>query len=165
MNQKMRAGFTYLIEVMKDGVVIERDTVHNLLPIEGINHILNVTMHQGTQVPTWYIGLFEGNYTPLSTDTAATFPGFATETQTYNEGTRQAWVEGAAVSGAMDNTGNLAQFTSNALKTVYGGFISSNPVLGATTGTLLSVVRFSSPKTFDVGTVLRVTAGFTMTSV
>jgi hypothetical protein len=165
MNEQIDAGFTYLVEVLKDGVVVDSEVVHNLLPTEGINHLLNVTLRGGTQYATWYVGLFEGNYTPTASDTAAAFPGNATETTTYAETTRQTWTPGTVVSGVVDNSASTAQFTSNALKTVYGGFITSAPAKSATTGVLLSVVRFSTAKTFDVGSILRVTGGFTMTSV
>ena len=165
MNATIAAGFVYEVELVKDGVVIDRETVHNLLPTEGINHMLNATLKGGAQVTTWYVGIFEGNYTPLAGDTAATFPAAATETTTYTEATRPEWVEGSVVTGAVSNAASKAEFTSNANKTIYGGFLTSAPTKGSAGGTLLSVVRFSSPKTFESGSVLRVTAGFTMTSV
>jgi hypothetical protein len=165
MNEQLKAGFKYLIETVKDGVVIDSEVAHNLLPVEGINYLVTAGMKGGTQITTFYIGLFEGNYVPQAADTAAGFPGLATECTTYDEITRPEWAEGSVVSGAVNNTTSRAEFTSNALKTIYGGFMSSNPTKGAASGVLLSVVRFSSPKTFEPGTVLRVTAGFTMTSV
>jgi hypothetical protein len=165
MNEHASAGFEYLVEVIRDGVVIESEVVHNLLPVEGINYLLSAGLKGGSQIPTWYIGLFEGNYAPVSGDTAATFPGLATECTTYAEAARVEWNEGSVVSGTVNNSANRAEFTSNALRTIYGGFIASAPAKGATSGTLLSVVRFSSPKTFEPDSVLRVTAGFTMTSV
>ena len=57
-----------------------------------------------------------------------------------------------------------AEFTSNADKTIYGGFMSSASAKGATSGVLSSIVRFSSPKTFSIDTVLRVSAGLTLVS-
>ena len=165
MNERISAGFEYLVELVKDGQVVDSEVVHNLLPTEAINHILNVVLKSGTQVPTWYMALFEGNYTPLSTDTAATTPAAAVECITYAEAARVEWVEGAVAAGTVNNTASKAEFTSNANKTVYGGFMTSVPAKGATTGTLISIVRFSSPKTFESGSVLRVTGGFTMTSV
>ena len=48
--------------------------------------------------------------------------------------------------------------------TVYGGFLSSSSVRGGTTGTLLSVVRFSTPKVLENGSELRVSAGITLAS-
>lgn len=165
MNEDIKAGFEYLVELVKDGVVTDREVTHNLLPTEGINYMMNVALRNGAQTATWYVGIFEGNYTPLATDTAAAFIAAATETTTYSEATRPEWVEGTVVTGAVSNTASKAEFTSTADKTVYGGFLISSPTKGASGGTLLSVVRFSSPKTFETGSVLRVTAGFTMTSV
>jgi hypothetical protein len=165
MNEHTAAGFEYLVELIRNGEVVDSEVVHNLLPTEGINYLLSAGLKGGSQVTTWYIGLFEGNYVPQSTDTAATFPGLATECTGYSEAARVEWVEGSVAAGTVNNSASRAEFTSNALKTIYGGFITSNPNKGAATGTLLSVVRFSSPKTFELDSVLRVTAGFTMTSV
>lgn len=165
MNLHLAGGFEFLIERLVRGVVVEREIVHNLMPTEGLDHMVSVTMKNGTQVPTWYLGLYEGNYVPASTDTMALLPGLATEATTYDEAGRVVWNEGAVVTGAVNNSANKAEFTSNANKTIYGGFITSNQTKGATTGVLLSVVRFASPKTFEVGSILRVTAGFTLTSI
>lgn len=165
MNEKTLVGFEYTVERIVRGVVVEREVTHNLMPVEGINHVLGAALKGGTQVPTWYIGLYSGNYTPLSTDLAATFPSLAGELTTYDEATRREWVEGSVVSGALDNLASRAEFTSSADATVYGGFISSNSTKGGTGGVLLSAVRFSSPKAFNAGEILRVTAGFTFTSV
>lgn len=165
MNERIFPGFTYIVELIKAGRVIETETVHNIIPEAGLNYMLSAALKGGTQSPNWYIGLFEGNYSPQSTDTAATFPGLAVECTTYVETARPAWTSGAVAAGAVNNSASKAEFTSNALRTIYGGFLSSNPVKGSTTGTLVSVVRFSSPKTFEPDSILRVTAGFTMTSL
>lgn len=165
MNQHLKGGFEYLIETLVNGVVVDSEVVHNLMPGEGIDHLLSVALKGGTQVATWYVGLFEGNYTPSSSEVMTTFPGLAAETTTYDEAGRVTWVEGAVVSGSVNNSASRAEFTSNANKTIYGGFIASNQTKGSTTGVLLSVVRFASPKSFEVGTVLRVTGGFTLTSL
>lgn len=162
MNTNLTAGFRYLVEVVKDGVVIDSEEVSNLMPIEGLNHMLGVTLKAVTQAPTWYIGLYEGNYTPVATDTAATFPAAATETTTYAESTRVEFNEGSVTSGSVDNSANKAEFTFNANKSVYGGFISSASAKGGITGALLSAVKFSSPKVLEIGAILRVTAGFTL---
>ncbi len=159
-----RAGFTYLVEVVKDGKVIDSEVCHNLIPVEGINHMLNAVLNAGSQVTTWYLGLYEGNYTPQTTDTAATLPAAATECTTYDNATRWALVLGSAAAGVVDNSANKTEFTFNADKTVYGGFISSVSGKGATSGVLVSVVKFSSAKVMTIGAVLRVTAGLSITS-
>lgn len=165
MNSQAVAGFRYLVETIdKDGIVIESEVVDNLIPTEGINHILSVAFKGSSQVTTWYLGLFEANYTPAIGDTAATLPGLATESTAYTSGTRVAWVSGAVAGGSVDNVASRAEFTANATKTIYGGFLSSSPAKGAATGVLTSIVRFASPRVLDSGSILRVTAGLTITS-
>lgn len=161
----IKGGFEYLVEMLKDGVVVDSFVVHNLLPVECANYMLNTSFRNAAPVAAWHVGLYEGNYTPSINDTAATFPGSATECTTYTEATRVAFTAAPAVAGVTDNSASRAEFTSNAAKVIYGGFISSVAAKGATTGILGSAVRFPSPRNFDVGTVLRVTAGFTLTSV
>lgn len=159
------AGFVYTIETIKDGKVVDTETVHNLIPTEGINYLINAGLKGTTPITSWYIGLYEGVYTPVAGDTAATFPGSATELTAYAEATRQALVLGTVATGAADNTASLASFTGNTNgKYARGGFVVSAPTKGAATGTLISAVQFSSPKAFDSGTILRVTAGFSISS-
>jgi hypothetical protein len=165
MAERVPAGFAYLVEHVRAGRVIERELVHNLMPTEGLNYALSAALTGGAQVSAWYIGLFEGNYTPQASDTAATFPGLATETTAYSGSVRLPWTYSAVAAGATNNSASKAEFTASATKTIYGGFLSSSSVRGGTTGTLLSVVRFSSPKTVDSGDILRITAGFTLTSL
>lgn len=161
MNTVLRPGFVYTVETIdRHGNVLDVERIHNLMPTEGLNHLIATEFKGGTQVATWYIGLYEGNYTPTASDTAATFPALATECVAYDESTRVEFVDGAVSSGAMDNSASRAEFTFNADKTVYGGFISSAAAKSATSGVLSSVVRFSSPKQPGDGGVLRVTAGF-----
>lgn len=164
MNAQPALGFTYLVEVIKDGVVVDREELHNLMPTEGLNHMLSVMLAGGAQVGTWYLGLFEGNYTPVAGDTAATFPASATETTTYVEATRVAFTPGAIAGGAANNSAARAEFTSNSNKTVYGAFMVSASGKGAASGVLLSAAKFSTTKSFDSGSILRVTAGFTTAS-
>jgi len=165
MNANAKAGFTYLVEVVKNGIVIGSEVCHNLLPVEGANHLINVALKGGAQVPTWYVGLFEGNFTPSVNDVAATLPALATECTAYVGATRGIWVPGAVAAGGADNSESRTEFTFTAAKTVYGGFMSSAPAKGATAGALISLVRFSSPRVLDIDSILRVTAGFTLTSV
>ena len=161
----MHAGFEYLVEVVdKHGRVRDSEVIKNLMPTEGLNHMLNTELKGGAQVSSWYMGLFSGNYTPLAGDTAATFPGSATESSAYDEATRELLVFGTVAAGAVDNSAARAEFTMNATVTIYGGFIASASAKGATSGVLLSAVKFASPKALADDEVLRVTAGFTLIS-
>lgn len=166
MNENTaKAGFTWTVESIRDGVVIDTETTHNLFPIEGLNDMLSVWLKSGTQSASWYVGLYEGNYTPIPGDTAAGFPAASTELTAYDETTRIALVLGTVSGGGVDNSASPAVFTGSTNgKQVMGGFISTAPAKGATTGVLASAVRFTSPKSLDDGTVLRVTCSFQIVS-
>ena len=160
-----KAGFEYVIETVRDGVVIDREVVHNLIPIEGINYLINAGIKGASQLSSWFVGLYEGNYDPVPGDTAATFPAAATELTAYSEAARPALTLGAVALGAVDNQASRAEFTGTTNgKLVYGGFVSSASAKGSGSGVLLSAVRFTSPKSLDAGTILRVTAGFSIIS-
>ncbi len=161
----LKVGVNYLVEVIRNGRVIDTEVVHNLVPTEGLNHFLNVEFKGTTQVLSWYLAIFEGNYTPTAADTAAALPAAATECTAYDEATREAFVAGTVAGGIVDNTASRAEFTMNATKTIYGAFMTSAPAKGATTGVVVSSVRFSAAKSLVATDVLRVTAGVTMTSL
>lgn len=161
----VRAGFTYHLEVVRGGVVIDSDWFHNLIPTEGIYHIVNTVFAGGVQIPTWYIGIFEGNYTPVAGDTAATFSSLSTESSAYSETARPTWQKGTISAGLITNVLNRAVFSMNADKTIYGAFMSSASPKQAVTGTLVSAARFNSPKILSSGDVLNVTAGLTLSSI
>lgn len=160
-----KAGFVYTIETIRDGEVVDTEVVHNLIPTEGLNYLLNAALKGGTPVAAWYVGIFEGDYTPVAGDTMATFPTAATESTAYSEAQRRPLVLGATTAGATDNTASKAEFTGNAAgKVIYGGFVASQPAKGATSGVLVSAVRFAAAKNLGVGDILRVTAGFALSS-
>lgn len=158
------AGITYTLEVVRNGAVIDSETVHNIMPEEGRNHAVSVITKGATQAAAWFIGLFEGNYVPVDSDKAATFPTVATESTAYLPATRVEFVEGAATAGVVENTLNRAEFTFTAAKTVYGAFLVSAQAKGAITGVLMSAARFTAPKVLQIDDVLRVTASFSLTS-
>ena len=150
-------GYIFTIERIRLGRVVETEVVENLVPTEGRNYLLSVGANAGSQVTTFYCGLFEGNYVPLDSNTMATFPGLATESIAYDEATRPAWVEAAPSAGDITNAASKAVFTVNASKTFYGAFLSSSAVKSGVAGTLLSAARFATVKQMDSGEILRVT--------
>lgn len=190
MNEKCAVGFEYKFDhyvdnvfeyvddgnggvtrkLVKLGRLVDSWTQKNLIPTAGLNHMLSVTLKGATPVATWYGGVYEGDYTPLATDTAASLPGDATESTAYDETTRPALVFGTVAGGAVDNSSNKLTYTFNATKSIRGFGMFSVSTKGATSGTLLSVVRFKDgggtpvTKAVDAGAVLQVTAGLTMTS-
>lgn len=139
------------------GKIFDPNTVVN----EGLDHILDVVFHAGSQIGTWYIGIFEGDYTPVAGDTAGTITANSTESTAYDEATRVEWNEAAPSGQSIDNSANRAQFTMNASKTIYGAFLVSNSTKSGTTGTLMSASRFSASRSVVASDQLLITYTFT----
>lgn len=126
----------------------------NLVVNEGLNHLLDVVLGGGTQVDPWYIGIFEGNYTPIAGDSASDIAANSTESTAYDEATRVEYQPAAAASQSITNSANTADFTINATKTMYGAFIVSASAKSAVTGTLLAASRFSASRSVIATDVL-----------
>lgn len=152
------------VEHRRKGDLIARVAGSNIIPTEGLNHILNTILHGGTQVTTWYVALFEGNVTPGASLTAATYTATTTECTAYDEAARVEYVEGAASGGVIDNASNRAIFTMNATKTVYGGALLSASAKSSTSGTLLAAARFSTSRNVVDNDELSVRYSLTLTS-
>lgn len=161
----LEVGGVFSLEHWRDGELIGVDETPNLVVNEGLNHILNVIFHGGTQVATWYLGLFEGNYTPVATVTAATITSAATESTAYDESTRQEYNEAAASGQSITNSANKATFTMNANKTIYGAFLVSSSTKSGTSGTLMAAARFGTAKTVADDDQLLLTYTFNASSV
>ena len=157
-------GFDYIVGHRRGGRILSVERVPNLMPIQSINHMFDVEFHGGTQVATWFLGIFEGDYTPLSGDLMATFPGLATECVAYVSATRPAWVESAPTDGAISNAAAEAVFVLTLDKLVRGAFLSSSAVKGGGAGTLSSATRFGTPKDGVVGDEIFVTIPFELVS-
>lgn len=160
IQQTGKAGFVYDLEVFKrtpDGglAFVEREVIHNLIPREGIDYMLNASFRGGAQFTNWYTGLYSANYQPAPGSTAAALPGEALEITAYAAETRPQVIFGNPVNGRIDNTVNLIEIEFTQEVSVQGGFISSSSAKGSAVGLLASVVRFSSPKQIGVGGVIR----------
>lgn len=127
-------------------------TDSNLLPTEGLNHLLDVALVAATPNTVWYLALFSGSYTVVAGLTAATFTSAATEitsnTEGYSETTRPTWTPGVVASGAVDNTAAKADFTiaTATSVTIRGAALLSSNVKGGTSGKIMSAARFSSDR-------------------
>ena len=77
-DNKIVVGGTYHGQIVRDGKVIDEWEDHNIVVNEGLNSLLDIMFHGTTQIGTWYLGLFEANYTPVATVTAATITPAAT---------------------------------------------------------------------------------------
>lgn len=153
-------GF-YRGQIVRKGEVIDEFECPNMVVNQGLNHVLDTEFHGTTQVSAWYIGIFEGNYTPVATVTAATITAQSTECTAYDEATRVAFDEGAASGQVISNEGSAAVFTFNAAKTIYGAFLVSASAKSATSGVLFSAARFTAAKTVADDDQLLLTYGIT----
>lgn len=137
---------TYHGTLIRDGKVIDEFEDRNIVVNEGLNANLNIMLAGASQISSWYLGLFTGNYTPVATVAAATIAGAATECTGYTAGARQQWLPAAASGQSITNSASRASFTFNATQTIYGGFLISSAVINGTSGTLFSAAQFSSAK-------------------
>ena len=164
MDIKAKTGMdgVYHLEHRRNGKVIHRENLNNLVVDQGLTHILDILFKSGTQISAWYLGIFEANYTPAADDTAANIAARSTESTAYTEATRQAFTAGAIAANAVDNTAARATFTINATKTMYGVFLVSTSAKSGTLGTLLSVASFTTARSVIAADELLVT--YTMTA-
>ena len=148
MNQKekQRIGGVFKFELIRDGVKIDEWESDNIMTDEGLDYELEVGVANGTQISTWYVGIFKGNYTPDGTETGATIALDCTEATEYTAGTRQTYVPGAVATQSVDNSASKASFTINATVTIYGAFLAQDSAKNGTTGKALCISRFPSQR-------------------
>lgn len=152
-------------QIIRDGKVIDEFDCKNIVVNEGLNNLLSVYFNAGTQITAWYLGVFEANYTPVATVTAATIAAASTECTAYASATRPAFDEAAPASQSISNSASRASFVFNATKTIYGAFLVSSSVKSGTAGTLFSAAQFASSKAVVSGDELLLTYTFTASSV
>jgi hypothetical protein len=131
--------------VKRDGVWTPWEYDNNIFVNEGLNHVLGVTFSAVTPITTWYIGIFEANYTPLATDNAANIAANSTESTAYTEANRVTWAEGGEASQSITNS-TTADFSINATKTMYGAFLVSSSTKSGTSGTLAAASKFAASR-------------------
>lgn len=161
----IRVGGRFLVEHFRGDKLLDAFETPNLVVNEGLNALLNIMFNGATQVTTWYLGLFEANYTPVAGLTAATVTASSTECTAYASATRPAYVEAAAASQSITNSASRASFVFNATKTIYGAFLISDSTKSGTTGTLFSAARFAASKAVVADDELLLTYTFTASSV
>jgi hypothetical protein len=124
-------------------------THQNLIPDEGINYILDIVFGAVAKPSAWYFAPFTGSATPAASWTAANFASNATEntsdTEGYEEATRQEIAFGTAASQLINNYDGKAELTIVCASTITfkGGAILTNSTRGGTSGKLGSAVKFS----------------------
>jgi hypothetical protein len=167
-KNKLKVNGKYDFIHMRDGKEIDRWSDDNIVVNEGLNHFLDVAFSNGTATSTWFVGLFKNNFTPISTNVMATFPGVgvANESTTeYSEATRPTWVEPGPSAQSITNTASPAVFTFTAATSIFGAFLSSSSVKGGTSGILASATKLAAARSMIIGDVLNVVYTFNITSV
>ena len=139
-------GGHFTTEHLRDGEVISTSIDKNTVVDEGLTSILSIMFNAGTAVATWYIGIFAGNYTPVSTDDGANIATNATESAAYTEGVRQTWVVVAPSANQITNSASKATFTINATTTIYGAFLISTSTISDTLGSLMAASKFAASR-------------------
>lgn len=145
----LKVGGHFIGQIRRNGQIIDEFSCPNLVVNEGLNHLLNVGFNAASQVTTWYLGIFEGNYTPVGSVTAATIASASTECTAYASATRPEFVEATSTAQSITNSANRASFVMNATKTVYGAFLVSSNVKSGTAGVLFSATRFTTAKALE----------------
>lgn len=161
----LKVGGVFHGRIIRAGKLIDEWFDPNLVTNEGLNYMLDIMFNGTAQSVTWYIAPFEGNYTPLATDTAASFPASSTECTAYTQSTRVTYVSAASASQVVTNAASPATFTFNATKTVYGASLVTVATKSATTGKLFAAARFSTSKNVVSSDQLLLTYQFTASSV
>ena len=133
-------------------------TDKNLIPDEGLNHMLNVVLKgpsgDGTQITSWYLALHSGSGTPTAALTAANYNSTLNEitssSEGYTEATRVLWVGDAVdtVNTEVINDTSPATFTIATASSlnVNGAAMLSASAKGATSGTLISAGKFAATR-------------------
>jgi hypothetical protein len=152
-----RPAGKFLVEHIRNGVVIASFLVPNGITDVGLNHILNTEFDAGTQVTTWYIGLVDNaSFSAFATaDTMASHAGWL-EATGYSESVRQTWGAGAASARSITNA-TAATFSINGSATLKGVFITTNSTKSGTTGTLWSTAAFASTVSVINGDSMKIT--------
>lgn len=121
----------------------------NLVVTQGLNHVVAVILGGTSAVSTWYLAPFAGNVTPTAGWDASNFDSNATEFTNYDEASRQAFVDGGASGGAIDNLAARAEITigSGPQDTLHGVGLLSSAMKGGNQGVLMSAARLPSART------------------
>lgn len=174
--ESMKGKGVYKAQIIKGGKfvkgvwesghdVVDEWTFDNLVTNEGLNDVLGVYFNSVAQKTAWYLAVFEGNYTPLATDTAAGWAAASTECTAYASATRPQWVNAAASAQSITNSASRASFVFNATKTIYGASMHSSSTKAGTAGVLWSAARFSASKSVVNLDEMLLTYTFTASSV
>ncbi len=149
----------FIAECYRDGKLIWVDKTHNSITNEGLDRIVNVMFAGTTQTATWYCGLVETDTAPAAAMNYDV-PVF-TESTSYDEATRPAYVEAASSAQSLTNSASPAVFTISATKTMYGAALFSINTKGDHTGgannVLFCYAKFSASRAVVDNDVINLT--------
>lgn len=129
----------------------------NLIPTEGLAHILNVALGTTPKPTGYYLALFSAAAQPAANWTATSFPTTASEivsmTEGYSAATRPVWTPVNTTTGSIDNMAAVAKVTMKTASslTVQGAAMLTSSAKGGTTGALISAAKYAAPRVFQDG--------------
>ena len=129
----------------------------NLIPTEGLAHLLNVALGSTAKPAGYYLAIFSGSAAPAANWTAASFSAVANEIVSMAEGhtgaTRPAWTPTNTTTGSIDNMATVASLTiaTASQLNVTGAALLSSSQRGGTTGVLVSASQYAAPRVFQNG--------------
>ena len=128
LSDKLPLRGKFVVEHLRDGKVIGRYIVPNVIVTEGKTKLLDVMFHAVSALATWYIGLIDnaGVTPPVAGNT---YEGIGTtngwdEFTTYSESTRGEWTEDAAAAGSITNSTPVV-YNITGSGAVYGLFLAA----------------------------------------
>ncbi len=131
----------------------------NLIPIEGLAHLLNVALGTTAKPAGLYLALFSGATAPAANWGAASFAAVASEivsqTEGYTAATRPVWTPVNTNTGSIDNLASVASLTiaTASQLNVTGAALLTNSTRGGTTGALVSASLYAAPRVFQNGDI------------
>ena len=131
----------------------------NLIPTEGLAHILNVALGTAAKPAGLYLALFSGATAPAANWGAASFAAVASEivsqTEGYTAATRPVWTPVNTNTGSIDNLASVASLTiaTASQLNVTGAALLTNSTRGGTTGALVSASLYAAPRVFQNGDI------------
>lgn len=129
----------------------------NLIPTEGLAHLLNVALGTTAKPAGYYLAIFSGSTAPAANWTAASFAAVANEIVSMTEGhigaTRPAWTPTNTATGSIDNMSTVASLTiaTTGQLNVTGAALLTSSQRGGTTGSLISASQYAAPRVFQNG--------------
>lgn len=157
-------GFNWGATIVdKEGNIIDSWSQHNLIPSEGISHLIRSPFNDVPSISNFYCGVLKGNYIPTAATKASDIPNI--EYVNYQEDTRPQWLKSFnGNNNSYSNEASPAIFTFTEDVTFNGIFLISSDIKGSANGVLLSIVRFNTPKQITAGTELKMTAALSYLS-